>query len=96
MSIEASRSSVVIGYRIVAENNHIQERIRTAKYSMNESLIGDVRRNSLSSPNDVAAVRINRIQPPKYNPIKTREEAERIEQLVTEKLRKKGHGVWSN
>ena len=32
----------------------------------------------------------------KYNPIKTREEAERIEQLLTEKLRKTGHGVWSN
>ncbi|GAH10594.1 unnamed protein product [marine sediment metagenome] len=32
----------------------------------------------------------------KYNPIETREEAERIEQLLTEKLRKKGHGVWSN
>lgn len=32
----------------------------------------------------------------KYNPIKTREEAERIEQWLTEKLRKKGHGVWSN
>ena len=32
----------------------------------------------------------------KYNPIKTREDAERIEQLLTKKLRKKGHGVWSN
>jgi hypothetical protein len=32
----------------------------------------------------------------KYNPIKTREKAERIEQLLTKKLRKKGHGVWSN
>lgn len=32
----------------------------------------------------------------KYNPIKTREEAESIEQKLTEKLRAKGHGVWSN
>ena len=32
----------------------------------------------------------------KYNPIKKREEAEYIEQILTEKLRKKGHGVWSN
>jgi len=32
----------------------------------------------------------------KYNPIKTREEAKKIEQLLTIKLRKKGHGVWSN
>ena len=32
----------------------------------------------------------------KYNPIKNREEAERMEQWLAEKLRKKGHGVWSN
>jgi len=32
----------------------------------------------------------------KYNPIETREEALEIEQLLTNKLRKKGHGVWSN
>jgi hypothetical protein len=32
----------------------------------------------------------------KYNPIGTRKEAEIIEQKLTEKLRKKGHGVWSN
>ena len=32
----------------------------------------------------------------KYNPIKTREEAEMLEKLLTDKLRKKGHGVWSN
>ena len=32
----------------------------------------------------------------KYNPIETREEAERTEQKITEKLRKKGHGIWSN
>jgi len=32
----------------------------------------------------------------KYNPIKTREQAERIEEELTEKLRKKGHGVWSH
>jgi len=32
----------------------------------------------------------------KYNPIKTREKAEYIEKLLTEKLRKKGHGTWSN
>jgi hypothetical protein len=32
----------------------------------------------------------------KYNPIKTRKEAELIEQMLSEKLRKKGHGVWSN
>ena len=32
----------------------------------------------------------------KYNPIETREEAEQIEQRLSEKLRKKGHGVWSN
>lgn len=32
----------------------------------------------------------------KYNPITTRDEAERIEQMLTKKLRKKGHGVWSN
>ncbi len=32
----------------------------------------------------------------KYNPIKTREEAEKIERQLTNKLRAKGHGVWSN
>jgi hypothetical protein len=32
----------------------------------------------------------------KYNPIKTREEAEKIEKELTTKLRRKGHGVWSN
>lgn len=32
----------------------------------------------------------------KYNPMKTREEALEIEQFLTHKLRKKGHGVWSN
>jgi len=29
-------------------------------------------------------------------PIETREEAEKIEKELTKKLRKKGHGVWSN
>ncbi len=32
----------------------------------------------------------------KYNPIGTRLEAEKIEKELTEKLRRKGHGVWSN
>ena len=32
----------------------------------------------------------------KYNPLEKREEAEYIEQILTKKLRKKGHGVWSN
>ena len=32
----------------------------------------------------------------KFNPIKTRKAAEIIEQKLTKKLRKKGHGVWSN
>lgn len=32
----------------------------------------------------------------KYNPIQKRDEAEQIEQWLTNKLRKKGHGVWSN
>lgn len=32
----------------------------------------------------------------KYNPIETREKAEYIEMQLTEKLRKKGHGTWSN
>ena len=32
----------------------------------------------------------------KFNPIKKREEAEHIERWLTNKLRKKGHGVWSN
>ncbi|MFO7677461.1 MAG: ribose-5-phosphate isomerase [Thermoplasmatota archaeon] len=32
----------------------------------------------------------------KYNPITTRNEALIIEQELTEKLRRKGHGVWSN
>ncbi len=32
----------------------------------------------------------------KYNPIKKRKKAEEIERLLTEKLRRKGHGVWSN
>lgn len=30
------------------------------------------------------------------NPIGSRNEAERIEQRLTESLRRKGHGVWSN
>jgi len=32
----------------------------------------------------------------KYNPIGIREEAEKIEQQLTNRLRSKGHGVWSN
>ena len=32
----------------------------------------------------------------KYNPIKKRKEAETVEQWLTNKLRKKGYGVWSN
>jgi len=32
----------------------------------------------------------------KFNPIKTRKEAEIIEQKLTKKLRRKGHAVWSN
>ena len=32
----------------------------------------------------------------KYNPISTRKEAEQIEESLSYKLRKKGHGVWSN
>lgn len=32
----------------------------------------------------------------KYNPIVKRKDAEMVEQWLTEKLRKKGHGVWSN
>ena len=32
----------------------------------------------------------------KYNPIKKREEAEKIESHLANILRKKGHGVWSN
>jgi len=32
----------------------------------------------------------------KFNPIAKREEAEYIEQWISEKLREKGHGVWSN
>ena len=32
----------------------------------------------------------------KYNPIETREEAVILEQRLAEKLRRKGHGVWSN
>lgn len=40
-----------------------------------------------------------RLIPKKFmrnNPIKTRKEAEIIEKQLTEKLRNKGHGVWSN
>lgn len=32
----------------------------------------------------------------RFNPIETRKEAEIIEKWLTERLRKKGHGVWSN
>ncbi|MBU0498342.1 MAG: GIY-YIG nuclease family protein [Candidatus Thermoplasmatota archaeon] len=32
----------------------------------------------------------------KYNPIEKREDAEILEQWLARKLRKKGHGVWSN
>ncbi len=31
-----------------------------------------------------------------FNPIKTRDEAEQIEQAITEKLRELGYGIWSN
>ena len=41
-------------------------------------------------------VRLVRRKFQKYNPIETREQAEQIERWLTEKLRKKGHGVWSN
>ena len=32
----------------------------------------------------------------RFNPIAKRKDAERIEQWIAEKLREKGHGVWSN
>jgi predicted GIY-YIG superfamily endonuclease len=32
----------------------------------------------------------------KYNPIDTREKAEYFEKILTEKLRSKGHGIWSH
>ncbi len=32
----------------------------------------------------------------RYNPIETRKDAEQVERWLTNKLRKKGHGVWSN
>jgi len=32
----------------------------------------------------------------KYNPIQKRKEAEKTEEFLANKLRKKGHGVWSN
>lgn len=32
----------------------------------------------------------------RFNPIPTRKDAERIEAMLTERLRRKGHGVWSN
>lgn len=32
----------------------------------------------------------------RFNPINTRKEAERVEEMLTERLRKKGHGVWSH
>jgi predicted GIY-YIG superfamily endonuclease len=32
----------------------------------------------------------------RYNPIESRGKAEKIEKELTEKLRRKGHGVWSN
>ncbi len=32
----------------------------------------------------------------RYNPIETREKAEKIEKKLAEKLRRKGHDVWSN
>jgi predicted GIY-YIG superfamily endonuclease len=32
----------------------------------------------------------------RYNPIQTRKDAEQVEQWLTNKLRKKGHGIWSN
>jgi predicted GIY-YIG superfamily endonuclease len=32
----------------------------------------------------------------RFNPIANRKEAEYIEQWIAEKLREKGHGVWSN
>lgn len=32
----------------------------------------------------------------RFNPISKRKDAERIEQWIAEKLREKGHGVWSN
>jgi len=41
-------------------------------------------------------LRLSRRKFKKYNPIKTRGEAEAIEQKLTAKLRAKGHGVWSN
>ena len=32
----------------------------------------------------------------KFNPIKNRKEAEFLEKWIADKLREKGHGVWSN
>ena len=32
----------------------------------------------------------------RYNPIETRKDAEHVERWLTNKLREKGHGVWSN
>ncbi|KYK31012.1 MAG: hypothetical protein AYK22_08280 [Thermoplasmatales archaeon SG8-52-3] len=40
-----------------------------------------------------------KLKPRKYkklNPISTRKEAQFLEQMLTNRLRKKGHGVWSN
>ncbi len=31
-----------------------------------------------------------------FNPLATRNDAERVEQWIADKLREKGHGVWSN
>lgn len=41
-------------------------------------------------------VRLRRKKYNRINPIETREEAEKFEQELTKKLRRKGHGVWSN
>jgi hypothetical protein len=41
-------------------------------------------------------LRLMRRKYSKYNPIETREEAEKIEQELANKFRRKGHGVWSN
>jgi predicted GIY-YIG superfamily endonuclease len=41
-------------------------------------------------------IRLVRRKFQRYNPIETRKDAEHVERWLTNKLRKKGHGVWSN
>lgn len=92
----------VLKHRKFREKNLLLNRTKPCFYIGQSAHLPDVRfsqhKDGYKSNNFVKryGLKLRPRKYKKYNPIKTREDAERIEQLLTKKLRKKGHGVWSN